>query len=222
MRKSGFFSKVYVVWAVFVITAIFVKDGLSNDDITHILIIIILISSLAIFRLIKPKNNKLFFIFSCVILAALVEGAYMITNPIAPSLLVDKSFTFIQFVHNYAIDLLLTIPFYFLLFWIVWRLINKFYFSIWEYVFLMALSQALGDGNSFFIVQPLALLVVPYVMLNYHAMNVAPFLRIQSCLSDRPRSNSRWKYPVTIFALLFAYLVGGFIIKIVVEVFGLN
>ena len=207
--------KLYLIWAVVTISLTFLKDGLSNDNITHLIILLILALSLFIFKHLHPKNPKRFFIISGVILAGLVEGAYMITKPVLPSLLVNiRNFNFETFINNYAIDLLLTIPIYFLIFWVIWKLINKYNYTKWEYIFLFALGQAIGDGSGFFLLNPLGLLFIPYVMLNYHAMNIAPYLAVKNYISEFPKSSSRWKYIVTIIVLFATYLIGGTLIKI--------
>jgi hypothetical protein len=146
----------------------------------------------------------------------------MISKPVLDNLIIKKGATFGLFIHNYAIDLALTIPVYFLIFWVMWTLINKFKYTKWEYIFLMALGQAIGDGSSFFFLNPGLLLLIPFIMLNYHAMNVAPYLQIKDSLESKERSNSKWKYPITIFAIWATYFIGGTMIKIVAKMLGLE
>lgn len=220
--KSKLLPRLYIIWSVIVISLIFLKDQFSRDNITHLVILLILLLSLITFKNIHPKNPKRFFIFSSIILAALVEGAYMITNPVLPSLLTGKETTFFQFVQNYGIDLLLTIPIYYLVFWAIWWLINKYNYSKWEYIFLIALGQSLGDGSGFFILQPGALIFLPYIMINYHAMNVAPFLSIQKIIANKPKSDSRWKYLVAVLMIFLIYILGGTFIQIVAKMFNLS
>jgi len=224
MRKaeSKILPQLYLLWATVVISITFLKGGLNNDNITHLIILGIFGGSLFIFKFLKPRRPKIFFIFSCVILAASVEGAYMISKPVLSSLLLKDKFTLVQFIHNYSIDLFLTIPVYFLIFWIIWKLINKFNYSKWEYIILIALGQAVGDSGNFFLIQPTLLLFIPYIMINYHAMNVAPFLRIENFLNDIPKSQSKWKYLVTILAIFCSYFFGGVFIKIVASTFNIN
>lgn len=213
--------KFYVLWAVAAILLTFFKDKFSNDNITHIIILLILWLSLRSFKNVTFRNPKRFFIFWGVALAALVEGAYMITKPVLPSLLVGSATTFAQFIHHYGIDLLLTVPVYYAIFRTAWWLINKYNYSKWEYIFFVALGQALGDGGGFFILQPGALLFLPYVMINYHAMNVAPFLAVRKHLEHKPGSDSRWKYLATVLALVGIYFLGGAAIKTAAKLFNL-
>lgn len=208
--------KIYLIWAVISISLVFWNGILSNDNITHIIILAILLFSLRILKNFHPQNPQKFFIVSGVILASLVEGAYMITKPVLPSLTVSlEKFNIGVFIKNYSIDLFLTVPIYILIFWVIWRLINRYNYTKWEYIILFAVGQAIGDGSGFFLVNPLGLLFLPYVMINYHAMNVAPYLAIQSSVADKPKINSKWKYITTVLALFITYLIGGTIIKTV-------
>ncbi len=214
--------RAYIVWAVPAIAFTFLKNKLNHDNLTHIIIAGIIVVSFALPRLCRPRNPERFFIISGVILAALVEGAYMISKPVLPSLLVEPHAGPVSFACNYAIDLLLTVPVYAVIFWVIWRLINRFNYTRGEYIFLMALGQALGDGFATFLAQPVLLLFIPYVMLNYHAMNIAPFLCIEHSLGGRQRSATRWKYPLAVAALFVTYLLGGVSIQLLVRLFNLG
>lgn len=205
----------YVTWVVFVLVVTFMRDKFSADNITHIVILIQLFGSLLLFRFFNPVHPKRFFIVSGVFLAAIGEGAYMISKPVLDNLLVTLPISWPQFWHNYFVDLALTLPVYVLIFWVIWKLINHFHYSKWEYIFLMALGQSIGDGSSFFFLNPFLLLFIPYIMINYHAMNLAPYLRIQHFLVDKPRSHSWLRYPLTVLLLYLTYFVGGTCIKIV-------
>ncbi len=220
--KNNIFPIIYLLWLIFTVLITFSVSKLSNDNITHIVILIILVLSLFAFKLFKPKNPKRFFIISSVILATLCEGAYMISKPVRESLIITKNSTFIEFIQNYAIDLTFTVPAYILIFFVIWKLINKYNYSTFEYIFLMAFGQALGDGNAFFFANPFMLVFIPYIMLNYHAMNIFPYLKIRDFLKDIPKSNSKWKYPVTVLSLFVTYIFAGGIIHIVAKTIGLE
>lgn len=212
----------YVAWVVFVLVVTFIRDKFSADNITHIVILVELFGSLLLFRLFNPVHPKRFFILSGVFLAAIGEGAYMISKPVLPTLLVSLPILWAEFFHHYLIDLALTLPVYVLIFWVIWKLINYFYYLKWEYIFLMALGQSIGDGSSFFFLNPFLLLFIPYIMINYHAMNLAPYLKIQHYLLDKPRSHSLWKYPLTVIILYLTYFIGGTCIKIVAGLINLG
>ena len=66
-----------------------------------------------------------------------------------------------------------------------WQILQRFRYGLWEYVLLFSAGQALGDGNAFFLANPGMLLFLSYVMLNYQAINVIPFLRVRSHLGRR-------------------------------------
>jgi len=88
---------------------------------------------------------------------------------------------------------------YVVVFLVIWHFINKYKFVLWEYVLFIGLGQALGDGGFFFIANPFALIMLPYVMISYHAMNIVPFLAIKDNLS--PKSNSKLRFiipPITL------------------------
>lgn len=221
-KLSKILPGLYVTWVVFVLVVTFMRDKFSPDNITHIVILIELFGSLLLFRLFRPAHPKRFFIMSGVFLAAIGEGAYMISKPVLDNLLVTLPISWPVFFHNYFIDLALTLPVYVLIFWVIWKLINYFHYSKWEYIFLMALGQSIGDGSSFFFLNPFLLLFIPYIMINYHAMNLAPYLRIQHYLLNKPRSNSLWKYPLTVIILYITYFIGGTCIKIVTGLLNLG
>ena len=61
----------------------------------------------------------------------------------------------------------------------IWRLNQRFQYGRWEYILVFALGQALGDGHQTFLHAPGLLLFLPYDMVNYHAMNVVPYLLVE-------------------------------------------
>jgi len=137
-----------------------------------------------------------------------VEGFYMITTPVLPSLRIVAGMTAHHMVVNYLIDLSFTIPAYVFIFNVIWRLIKTYSYRPWEYAILFALGQALGDGSRTFLFNPGLLAFLPYIMINYHAMNVAPFLSIRENLQSQPR-DGLWKWFVPILFIVGAYLVSG-------------
>jgi hypothetical protein len=211
-------KNLYLAWAILVIVLVFAKNGLTHDNITHACILFYLGLNLLAFRYIQRgnyeqiKNPKRFFILYCVISACVVEGFYMITSPLLPSLLITSKLTFAAGLKNYLIDLAFTIPSYFVIFNVIWYLINKYQYSVWQYTFFISLGQALGDGSRTFILQPSLLLFIPYIMINYQAMNVAPFLRIKNTLHA---VESKWKYLLPLIVIPLTYLACGVIIHAV-------
>ena len=76
----------------------------------------------------------------------------------------------------------------------------------------MGLGQALGDGNAFFLVNPMALIFIPYVMSNYWAMTFIPFLIVQKYIPIAPQRDTWAKYVLPVIVLPAAYLFVGAII----------
>lgn len=216
---------IYLAWAVVVFSIVFWKDGLNPENLTHIGVLAFLAIALVLYRVSKKetgvRNPRLFFITRCALFAAIVEGFYMISNPVFPSLRITAAMPFAQVIRNYSIDLLFTIPAYFLIFYVIWRLINKFHYRIWEYVIIMALGQALGDGIRGFFYQPGLLLLLPYVMVNYHAMNVVPYLKVKNSLVGEG-SKSFLRFVVPIILLPAVYLFSGLIIFTIASALKIN
>ena len=220
--KSKLFT-VYIIWAILALWISFQAGGeLTNDKITHLFIIGIWIVSFFVFKLIKPKNPKRFFIVSSVFLASLGEGTYMISKPVFKDLLVPTNANLSTFLHNWFIDLIFTVPAYVIIFSTIWWLINKYSFSKKEYAFWFALGQALGDGWVFFVSNPFLLILLPYIMLNYHAMNLIPFLKIESTLGSKPRIDSGRKYFMVVLFIVLSYLFAGGLIVFAGRMFGFH
>lgn len=217
------YFKIYLVWAVLVIVLVFVKNKLSTDNITHFFILVYLgLTFLFLNRKTSPSANpKKQFIWLCVISAAVVEGLYMIQMPVFPGLRVTAGMNAGQILGNYLIDLAFTVPAYFIIFRTIWFLINKYQYNVWQYTIIMALSQGLGDGSRTFLTNPGLLIFIPYILINYHAMNVAPFLKVQERLPVE-RSNSFFKYLAPILLLPLVYILCGLVIYSVGAIFKLK
>lgn len=204
-------KRLYVLWAVLTFTLVFAKNRLSADNVTHLGIIVFFFVTLWIGRLEKNRhiaNAKLFFIVRYVCYAAVVEGFYMITEPVLHSLRITSGMAINRMVKNYAIDLSFTLPAYVLIAYVVWRLASKYDYGPWDYSILVAIGQALGDGNRAFLAKPTLLVFLPYVMINYHAMNLAPFLAIEKNL-PKTRDRGPWKWVAPIVVVVGVYLICG-------------
>ncbi len=215
----------YVIWAVAVFLFVFIKDGLNLDNLTHMAILVFFFATLAFYyrsgRQKAVKNPKYFFITRGMLLAAAVEGFYMISKPVFDSLVITAGMPVEQMLRNYFIDLLFTLPAYGLIFYIIWRLINKYQYSFWEFFILMALGQALGDGIVTFLTNPILLLLIPYVMINYHAMNAIPYLKIKDTLPVG-RLKTGWRFVMPLVLIPATYVFSGVIIYTVAAIFGFN
>lgn len=207
------YFKLYLAWSALVILLVFAKTGFTTDNITHFFILVYLGLSLLYLKkntaLVRDAKKQ--FIVLCMTSAAVVEGFYMIQMPVFPSLRVVTGMGFAQILRNYAVDLAFTLPAYFIIFRAIWFLINKYKYNIWQYAILMALGQALGDGSRTFLANPGLLVFLPYVLINYHAMNLSPYLKIQNTLPVE-RSNSFFKYLSPLIVLPLVYILCGLII----------
>ena len=98
------------------------------------------------------------------------------------------------------------------IFSVIWYFIERYRYSLWQYVIVMGFAQAIGDGGLFFFLNAPALLVfLPYPMTNYHAMNVIPLLAVRDGLNPGRSANAR--SALAIPAVIGTYLVCGAIIK---------
>jgi len=139
-----------------------------------------------------------------------VEIFHMISRPLHPSLLLTSNTSFLHALKNTSIDLILTLPAYVLIFWVIWRLIRRYHYSPFSFLFLMGFGQALGDGNAFFLLNPWALIFVPYVMLNYWAMNFVPYLVVRRHIPIALPQDGKWgKIILPIVLLPVTYLIAG-------------
>lgn len=145
----------------------------------------------------------------------------MISRPVFLSLRIGWDTPFTQGLINYAIDLLFTVPAYFVIFSVIWYFINRYQYTLWQYIILMGLAQALGDGGLFFFLNaPAMLFFLPYPMTNYHAINVIPFLAVRDRLNhERLTSSSAY---LAVLGVIGTYLICGAIVKLLGKAFGLD
>ena len=207
-------TAVYLVWAAATYVFMFARNGLDADNMTHLALLLVLSVTVLAVRGrtgVTTRRPGTRFIVSGVLLAAVGEGCYMISRPFQPSLLITAGMPAAQMVRNYVIDLMFTLPAYVVIFAVIWRLINTYRYERWEYILVFALGQALGDGNQAFLHAPVLLAFIPYVMVNYHAMNVVPYLMVESVL-PAPRSESRWRLVAGVSEMVVTYLVCGSIL----------
>lgn len=213
---------IYSIWAVLSFIAVFLFKGLDAENITHVFLIVFLLLQYPLFTFIYSKvikfSPKTRFILLGTIFAAIVELFFMISTPVHESLKITSNTSFQQGIMNYLIDLAFTLPFYVVLFFVVWFFINKYQFKLWEYIIVFAVAQSLGDGSSFFIGDPFALILLPYVMISYHAMNVLPFLTVKDNLA--PKNTSKERFIVPVIAIVLLYLVLGILIQLAGSLIG--
>ncbi len=215
----------YILWALLVFALVFLNDGLSLDNLTHIGILLFFVATLLLHLVFQRKkvikNTKYLFIGKAVGFAAIVEGFYMISKPVFSSLQFVAGMSVGQMLHNYFIDLVFTLPAYAVIFYVIWWLINKYEYSLWQFIILFALGQALGDGSRTFLSNPGLILLIPYIMINYHAMNLVPFLKIRDKLPTG-RSRSVLRFAAPLIFIPATYIVCGTIIYTIGGFFGLK
>ena len=212
---------IYSGWALIVFILTFISGGPSTDNITKFLVIVFLSVQLLIYYTVSIKKkfyqkNVFFILF--LLFAAVVEGFHMISAPVFSSLKISFSMNPIEILTKYVIDLLFTIPAYIAIYWVIWYFVNKYKYKLWEYVLIIALGQALGDGGLFFFIStPFMLIFLPYVMINYHSMNVVPYLLVKNRIE--PHINSRTKYLIPPISIIIIYLICGSVIRIIGALF---
>ena len=165
-----------------------------------------------------PKTR---FIVMGVMRAALVERSHLISKPVHASLLVGPDTAPAEALRRYSIDLVATVPAYVVTFAVIWFFINRYRYGLWPYIVTMGLGQALGDGGIFFFAEaPQILVFLPFLMTNYHAVSVIPFLAVRGTLPAARKTGGRsW---LAVPALIGTYLVCGVLIKLAGRAVGLG
>jgi hypothetical protein len=226
MNWASFTRKIplfYCIWAVLAPAAAIAIGGLTAEHTTRILTLSFLLLQL-IFQQrlshslagLSPRARFLFF-GTC--FAAVVEGFHMISTPVFKALRFDSTTPPGEMLHRYLLDLAYTIPAYLVILSVLWFFINRYHYSLWQYVLTMGLAQTLGDGGIFYFMgAPWMLVFLPYPMSNYHAMNIIPFLAAREQLPQGRRLS--WQRYLAIPAVVLTYLVCGSLIKIVGRSFG--
>ena len=123
-------------------------------------------------------------------------------------------------VTSTLIDFAFTLPAYVALFAFIWAMLQRFRYTIAEYMLVFAFAQSCGDGIAFFAANPAMLLFAPWLMLNYQAMNVVPFLVARPHLRGELRSPARFFVPL--LAIPVTYWCLGAVIKLVGRAVGLE
>lgn len=214
-REQGL--RAYVIWASVVLALSLGHDGMSRNTITRLCILAYLAITLWLGRRYAPRGQALLFISTCVVSSMAVEFFYLFSRPVFPSLLFAPGDSPLVLLHKTLVDWAFTTPAYVVIYAVFWRLLARFRYSLTEYVLLFSAGQALGDGNAFFLAQPGMLLFIPYVMLNYQAINVLPYLWVRQRLAGE-RRRGRWLAPLLIIP--FTYWVMGACIQIAGKLLG--
>ncbi len=224
-QKVALWPTLYCLWATLAIGLAIALAGLSSESMTRLLVIVFLFGQIAWrstwVQAVPWRTYKARFIGLGTVFAAVVEGFHMISMPVFLSLRIGGDTSLAQGLIHYALDLLFTLPAYLVIFAVIWGFITRYHFTLWQYIIVMGLAQALGDGGLFYFINaPGMLFFLPYPMTNYHAINVLPFLAVRDHL-PQARSSSVCMY-LAVPALMGMYMVCGAIIKLLGRVFGLE
>ncbi len=214
---------IYITWAIIVFIVSFLSGGASPDNITHALIIgfigVQIIAYPYLLKTTKKMPKQTTFIFISVIFACAVEGFYMLSNPVNSALKVTQAMPAAQIITNYLIDLAFTVPAYIAIFSVTWHFINKYEYKPWEYIIFIGLGQAIGDGWAYFFANPVMLLLIPYVMINYHAMNTTSYFLAKEGL--KPKDKTWRKYIIPPICIILVYLIFGTLINLIGKASGI-
>lgn len=219
----------YALWTAFVVAVTLARGGLSPDNVTRLLVIAYLLLTLGWYRLTRTRTRARAatlpgrgFVLQCSASALVIEFFYMGSRPVFRCLTVDAATPVRTIALNTLVDFAFTLPVYLAVFSAMWVLLRRYRYRVAEFVLLFPFAQALGDGNAFFAANPAMLLLAPYVVLNYQAITVVPYLRARERLAaapGRPSRVSRFLLPlVVVFAI---YWFGGAAIIVVGRMFGL-
>ena len=207
----------YVLWALAVFFIVFAKDGLRPDNVTHVGIGVYLALSVVAIPLLRRLADRypvpLVFVAACCISAAVVETCYMISGPLHPTLVITRDTGVTVALRNLGVDLALTLPAYVVIFAVVWTMVRHIEYGAVEVAILFSAGQAIGDAMAFFQAQPQMLLFLPFVMLNYQAMTLIPFIALRDRVPPAPRRSAwiRIAVPLVILPLIYG-IVGTMVI----------
>lgn len=184
------------IWTVVSLMLPLLHSGLNADMWTRLLILLYFL--ILLFWYYKKGKNiiiarpRLFFVLFATLNAMVVETFHMFSRPLVPALIITPDMSFGQMLTLTSIDLALTFPAYLAIFSIIWWLLTRYHYTTLSFFIVMSLGQALGDGNAYFLANPIMLVFVPYVMLNYWAMNFIPYLMVKDHL-PKPPIPTVWK-----------------------------
>jgi hypothetical protein len=225
VRRERNYFIIYAIWAVLVFVLVLIKRGIESANIAHTLVILFLGIQFLVIKSLKDMLSayscRARFLMSGLSCAALIEGFYMIHEPVFKAVKIVPSMSFSSMVSSYVIDLVFTLPVYLAVFLALWYFINRYQYTLWQYFIIFSLGQALGDGGIFlFSATPSLSLFIPYTLINYHAMNLLPYLLIRENI--QPQKAGWQKFIIPPLVIILFYLTGGALIKIMGSLFSLS
>ncbi|MEP7303783.1 MAG: hypothetical protein ABI699_19870 [Caldimonas sp.] len=209
----------YLAWALPCIGIVLLRDPRTPDALTHYAVSAWLGLALLFVRWLRRlgsrRSPRLVFIAACVASAAVVEGCYMISAPLHPALRITAQTSAGEALRSLAIDLALTTPAYIAIFWAVSALLRRYAYRPIEFVVLMGAGQALGDGIAYLSANPGMLVFLPWLMVSYHAMTLAPYLALRDRLGGPTvrRRPAMFVLPLVVLPAVY-WLAGGSIIVV--------
>lgn len=213
--------RIYLLWTAAVLVLAFLARGASPDNLTRMLVLAFLGCTLLWERHHPGRRHHSGrdFVLDASWRALVVEFFYMFSRPVFPSLLHHPGDSWWTLLQHTLVDWAFTFPAYLLIFSVFWQMLRRYDYSLTAYVILFSAGQALGDGQAFFLAQPLMLPWIPYVMTNYQAINVVPYLRAREALPPQ-RQRGPWWLPLVVLPL--TYFVAGATIHLVGRALGMN
>lgn len=222
-RGEVFALRVYAAWAAFTLLVTAMRGGASADNATRAMVVAMLGLSLAARRWGAPTTPDarpaLAYVLRCTRNALVVEFFYLFSRPVFASLRWSPGDPPAALLRAALVDFAFTAPAYLVIFSVMWRLVARVHYGVAEYAILFSLGQALGDGNAAFAANPALLLLAPWVMLNYQAVQVTPYLRARDAgLLPAPargpwwRTARRWALPLVVIPSV--YWVMGALIQV--------
>lgn len=212
--------RIYLLWTAVVLVLAFLARGASPDNLTRVLVLAFLGGTLLWERHHPGRHaSGREFVLDASRRALVVEFCYMFSRPVFPSLLHRPGDSWLTLLQHTLVDWAFTFPAYLLIFSVFWQMLRRYDYGLTAYIVLFSAGQALGDGQAFFLAQPLMLPWIPYVMTNYQAINVVPYLRAREALPPQ-RQRGPWWLPLVILPL--TYFVAGATIQMVGKALGMN
>jgi hypothetical protein len=214
---------VAAVWTMVVVGLTFAMKGVCDDTLTRSAVIAVLAVDLAAALATRrrwpsdePGSAARFsvrtvlarWVGPCAARAAIVELCYMPSRPLYESLRWLPEDGARARATKAAIDVALTTPVYVVVFGVLWLMIRRARIPVWYAILVLPFAQALGDGNAFFLANPAMLLMSPYVVLNYVACQLVPYLRVRRALPTEPRARP-WQLVMPIVVVPIVYFISG-------------
>jgi hypothetical protein len=216
----------YLAWALPCLAIVLFKDPVAPDALTHLAVLawlgLSLLTRPVLRRLAERHPPRRVFLAACVVSAAVVEGCYMFSAPLHPTLLVTPRTGATEALRFLALDLVLTTPAYVLIFWAVWALLRRYAYRPIEFIVLVGAGQALGDGVAYLSANPGMLVFLPWLMVSYHAMTMAPFLALRGRVDASAQRRRPAMFVLPLLVLPAVYWIAGGTILVVVRALGWN